>query len=192
MIKYDRNLVIMIMSDILIIFREKIKGLTKSFNYDDMELDLITLAYYSLYMLDSAITSLLDKVLSSVHIIFTKNLIASLMAVCPEISEDEIELHRNSLGLSLIEEYDFRTSSWNDAPYIIIDKTGADLKSILATIIHELKHKINILVPRVNSARKLYYYGLSIRHSDGTIENNMLDEVLMNIIPAYVLVLLTL
>lgn len=180
------------MSDILIIFREKIKGLTKSFNYDDMELDLITLAYYSLYMLDSAITSLLDKVLSSVHIIFTKNLIASLMAVCPEISEDEIELHRNSLGLSLIEEYDFRTSSWNDAPYIIIDKTGADLKSILATIIHELKHKINILVPRVNSARKLYYYGLSIRHSDGTIENNMLDEVLMNIIPAYVLVLLTL
>ncbi len=134
--------------------RKKVKTLTKNFNYNEFQINLIVLVYLSMIMLDPKIADLIDETLSEVYIDFTTLSI-----------EDDLK--------SLYPEVDFscykNISEWKGvAESDIIDNNGRlckgkrvvvhvfdNLVYTIDTLIHELKHKINAIFAKFDG--QVYY-----------------------------------
>ncbi len=150
--------------------KERVKTLTKHFPYEEYEINLITLAYIAITMLDPTIEDMIDEAISNTFIFLTnKSVPETYEMLFPNIEEYRIDDLRDADAISSSYELNSQ-GKFEFCPFIIIEK-NISINSLLDSILHELKHRINEIIPKFdnnsfysglnfNSQLKVYYYNI--------------------------------
>lgn len=152
-----------------------IKEITKHFNYDEEVINILTIVYLSMIMLDDEIEDLLREALSKTYILFTSNPIE--------------EIYQKLLGKKLFRETLIQLKQTNSAYFgsfivneqlvnenLIIIGPSSSFYEKVEDVIHELKHAINEVLPEFCSCNEPYFYSGLAQETSYGIKYDMIDE----------------
>lgn len=129
--------------------KTKILDLVEGFIYTEEEINKLVLAYLAILMFDPEIEDLLDQVLRENYICFSEDLLSDLLNFSnEEYNKDEIWDYSCITGISM--DPDLLGDKWVNVPFLIVEKQKS-LFVEMDILIHELKHKINIIVSDYSS-----------------------------------------
>ena len=141
----------------IIEIKSTIKEITKHFNYTEKEINLLTISYLSIIMLDDEVEDLLMEVLSKTYILFTTDTVLNTYQRLKqrEIAEPLFTRLKESssayFGYEIIKD---KIISEN----LIIISLKKEMYMIFDNLIHELKHAMNEVFPVFCETKKPYFY----------------------------------
>ena len=159
----------------IIEIKATIKEITNHFHYTEEEINILTISYLSMIMLDDEIEDLIMEVLSYTYILFT--------------NEAVVKIYQKLLREPLEEEFLYKLTNDNSAYFgsfikenqleneqLIIIGPVDEFYQIFDNVTHELKHAINEIFPEFCLSDKPYFYSGLAEGTSTNIYYNAIDE----------------
>ena len=141
-----------------------VKKLTEPYHYTEEQINMITIVYLSMIMLDDEIEDLLMQVLRDTMIIFSNYSVEQtyIKIVGSKVDKklsSSLKYHRSTYFNYLVNK-----NGLTGIPFIIIPTNNRELYDIIDSLIHEIKHAINEVIPRffTKDGKGYYYSGLAL------------------------------
>lgn len=152
-----------------------IEEITEHFHYSKEVIDILTIAYLSIVMLDDEIEDLLMEALSKTYILFSSTTIDEIYPklLGKELSNETLILLKKSRSAFF---GSFISKDKLISENLIIIGPSSFLYKTLGDVVHELKHAINEVLPEFCLSREPYFYSGLARETSKEIKYNMIDE----------------
>ena len=154
--------------------KETVTDITKPFFYTERQINLLTLVYLSMILLDDEIEDLVMETLKKVYICISNDSVLS-----------NYQRIKKQANISLLEKiigwkagyFCFRTPENQQETFFIIVEDHGNLDDLLESLIHEIKHAINEIIPSffIWKEKAYFYSGLALVSDKETI-NESIDE----------------
>lgn len=154
--------------------KETVTNITKPFIYTERQINLLTLVYLSMILLDDEIEDLVMETLKKVYICISNDSVLS-----------NYQRIKKQANISLLEKiigwkagyFCFRTPENQQETFFIIVEDHGNLDDLLESLIHEIKHAINEIIPSffIWKEKAYFYSGLALVSDKETI-NESIDE----------------
>lgn len=155
--------------------KTNIKKITSHFHYTEEEINILTISYLSMIMLDDEIEDLLMEVLSTTYILFTNEPVVKIYQKIIREPLEESFLCKLLNDNSTYFGYMIKDNKLEHEHLIIIGPFD-ELYQIFDNTTHELKHAINEVFPEFCLSQEPYFYSGLARGTSTSIDYNAIDE----------------
>ena len=152
-----------------------IKEITKHFHYTEEEINILTISYLSMIMLDDEIEDLLMEVLSTTYILFTNEPVEKIYQRLLRKPLEESFLFKLLNDNSTYFGYMIKDNKLEHEHLIIISPAD-EIYQIFDNVTHELKHAINEIFPEFCLSQEPFFYSGLARGTSTSIDYNAIDE----------------
>ena len=142
--------------------KETVRKITKHFSYTEEEINMLSIAYISMILLDDEIEDLLMETLNQTYILFTNDTVLKMVEKLEQRKINEPLRSRLKKSMSTYLGLKIEQKKLENDHLIIISKPK-NLYFLFDALIHELKHAINEIFPEFCLTKNSYFYsGLAL------------------------------